>query len=134
MGAVYQAQQNYDRAMRTYQMAMRIAETNGDVTNQFRAMDGMIATLNDSKQYAKAADMLVRRLDMALAYNNTREEMLSLRYLGQFHQWAGNYPIAKRYYQEALTVASQLDDSLQAGQLRVRLASFEMDNFSPPGE
>lgn len=132
MGAVYQAQQEYDRAMRTYQIAMRIAETNGDVTNQFRAMDGMIATLNDSKQYTKSAEMLGRRLDMALAQNNTREEMLSLRYLGQFHQWAGNYPIAKRYYQEALTVASQLDDSLQAGQLRVRLASFEIDNFSPP--
>ncbi len=95
-------------ALKHYQNAFAAAQTEGNLSLQARALNG-IAILQRSDQ-----DTAIRTAERALAFAeqapDKTQHAKALNILGSLHTDAANYPRGLEYYTQALTHAEEIDD------------------------
>lgn len=91
---------------------------------QFQAIDELVVAYRAMGRFDLATDVLDERLLLARSLNSPREELATLALMGEMNQDVGRVTLAQRYYEQAIVVAEQLNDSEQTSLLRERLASF----------
>jgi tetratricopeptide (TPR) repeat protein len=122
LGDAYRAANQTRDALRSYLSALSLAEFRGDRSNQFRAIDGLVAVYSQLGQPRAALDLLRDRLE--LAQQNPRQQLNTARLLAEFFVQMGDRNQAALYFQRAIAIAQQLEDTQQEGLLINRQASL----------
>ena len=122
LGDAYRAANQTRDALRSYLSALSLAEFRGDRANQFRAIDGLVAVYSQLGQPRAALDLLRDRLE--LAQQNPRQQLNTARLLAEFFVQMGDRNQATLYFQRAIAIAQQLEDTQQEGLLINRQASL----------
>jgi Tetratricopeptide repeat len=118
-------EQRYYTSTRFNTPADKLSNQVGDVSLQFQTIDSLIVAYRAMGRYDLAADSLAQRLQLAQTMNSPREQLASLASLGELNLDVGRTTAAQQYYEQALTVAQQLNDPEQSTALKQRLASFK---------
>ncbi len=126
-GTVRLAEQRYYMATRLNQVATDLAAMGSDANLQLQIMDHQVMALRAMGRYDLARNVLGDRLLVVRKLNDPREELATLATLGEINQEIGRITLAQIYYEQALVVAERLNDPQQAGVLKERLASFEVE-------
>jgi tetratricopeptide (TPR) repeat protein len=128
LGAVYRHLGETGSALGAYLVARDAAQQVGDRANWLRALDGLIGIYRDRND---RGDLIqVRRfLDERITLTSTAEatpfqRLQTWQHLGQYYQQTGDLPAARRAYEQALSLARQLEDNRQAAILVNLLSSL----------
>jgi tetratricopeptide (TPR) repeat protein len=113
LGDAFSATKNYSETIASYGAALRLATQSRDRSNQFRAIDGLVAAHGNAGRYERAFDLLQQRLNLARSLQSPQQKLISFRSLAQLYERTGNSSVARSYYQQAITIARELGDAKQ---------------------
>jgi tetratricopeptide (TPR) repeat protein len=123
LGDAYQAVNRLQDALRVYLAALRVSR-DLDRSNQFRAIDGLVAVYSATGQYSLIGELLGERLRLAQAQSDLRQQLTTIRLIAEFYRETDNLPQAQAYYQQAIGLARQLEDPRQEALLLSELANL----------
>lgn len=123
-GDSYRASQQFRDASTAYSMALRLAGQHRDRPGQFRAIDGLVASLIPTGGAKTALNLLNQRFQLAQSLEDWQQMLVSQKLLAQLYQDQGDYSRAKQAYQEAIAIARNLQDSQQESMLMNRLVNL----------
>ncbi len=128
LGGVYVQLGEAGSALGAYLVARDAAQQVGDRANWLRALDGLIGVYrdrNDSGDRAQMQRFLNERITLTSTAEATPSQRLQTwQHLGEYYQALGDLPAARRAYEQALSLARQLEDSRQEGILMNLLGSL----------
>lgn len=123
-GDGYRARQQFRDAATSYSLALRLAGQHRDRPGQYRAIDGLVASLIPTDGAKTALNLLNQRFQLAQSLEDLPQMLVSQKLLAQLYQNQGDYPRAKQAYQAAIAIARSLQDSQQESLLINRLVSL----------
>jgi tetratricopeptide (TPR) repeat protein len=128
LGAVYVHLGEMGPALGAYLVARDAAQQVGDRANWLRALDGLIdiyQNRDDRGDLIQVRRFLNERITLTAAAEATpSQRMYSWQQLGEYYQHIGDLPAARGAYEQALSLARQLEDNRQAGVLMNLLGSL----------
>lgn len=124
LGDAHFATGNYHKSTVAYGTAMRLAKRGGDRVNELRAIDGLITAHASVEQYELAFQLLGQRLEIAQQMRNLPEQLVSYEAYGRMYERVGNYRTARNFYQQAVVIARNLEDSRKEVQILDRLTQI----------
>lgn len=124
LGDVNRVVKRYRDALIAYQGGLRASRESGDISNQFRALRGLVQSYKDLGQYPVALKILEQHKTLAQQQSNLREQLLSLRFAAELNKATGNLADARAFYQEAIALAGALGDTQEQAFLRNDLAQI----------
>ena len=128
VGEIYRELGDYERALESYGRCLDISEKNNFVRV------GMYATTNigvsdyETKNYQAAIYFLEKSLVTAKEIKNQVIEGYSTRYLGLIHMDLGNYDQAYSYFQAAMNVFRNSNETSSIARLYKDLAQLEFNH------
>lgn len=102
LGDAYNATGNYQEASLNYGMALQLAKQSFDFRNQFRAIDGLVASSSSLGRYSRAFQLLDERLKLAWEQESRRQELVTLRSFARLYLQVEEYPKARSFYRQAV--------------------------------
>jgi tetratricopeptide (TPR) repeat protein len=124
LGDAYRTANLPNDALATYYGALRLARNSRDVSNQFRALRGLVQSYIDRGQYPPAFQLLEQHMALAQKEKNPLEELFSLRLSAVLNQSTGNLSNARTFYERAIALADALGDTQQEALIRNDLAQI----------
>lgn len=131
MGDAYKALDRHPQALAEYRLARWYAEREGDVRNQFRALEGLAYSYGVMRRWTNAFQALDDWINLARVTENTRLELRGLHLYAQYHFLLGRGAEARGLYENAIAVAQTLEDPDLVTILRNELGQV-LYRFPPP--
>jgi tetratricopeptide (TPR) repeat protein len=124
LGDAYHAAKRQAEAQSSYRLARILAEDSRDLTNQFRALRGLVVSHSAAREYQLAFRSLNDYIALAQKEANRPEELTALRLFAELSQVTGNLSNARTYYIEAIALANAIGDTQEETFLRNDLAQI----------
>ena len=126
LGDAYRATGQYWRSTIAHRMALAIGREQDNRAVRLRALDGLIASHRANGEPQPVSGFLAERALLTQDGSDPQEALVTLRSLGEFYEADGDLETAQRFYQQALGLAEQLNQTQVAAQLRYRLSNLAL--------
>jgi tetratricopeptide (TPR) repeat protein len=124
LGDAYRAVNGHNDALTSYRAALRLAKDSRDISNQFRALRGLVQSYSAVGQYPLAFQALNQHMALAQNEKNLSEQLFSLRLSGKLYKATGQLLNARYSYERAIALAGALGDTQEEALLRNDLAQI----------
>lgn len=134
LGEAYLAIGDYQNTIGTFGYAMRLAKMSRDTpkalssayrTNEFRAIDGLVAAHSAIGRNERAFELLTQRLALANKLQSPQEELKTFESYALYYEKQGNYQTARNFYERAIVLSRTLEDSQKEVLLIDRLTQMQ---------
>ncbi|MEM7066375.1 MAG: tetratricopeptide repeat protein [Cyanobacteria bacterium P01_B01_bin.77] len=124
LGDAYFANNQPERALGAYRLGLNYSRDAGDTTAQLQAIDGLIDTYSDRRDWAQVRSYLDERIALTLNTDNAWGHLITFKRLGEFYEATGEETLAQEQYERAYELARLLDQTQLEVELFNRLLSF----------
>lgn len=131
LGAAYQYEENYLKAVEYYLKALPLIERHGDLQSQAVLLANLCGLYRNMNQSDKAIDYARRALKISIKLGDAFVEGLSSINLGNCYKDIKNYQKATLYYKKGLQLATQIGDVNLLETALINLGNLYLDLDEP---
>ena len=123
---VYLAMGRTRQATTTYQGSLSLAQDQGDLYLQLRALDGLIAIHRRDNASRRLSDYLNQRIQISAETGDQWQRLVTLRTLGEIYEETGDLSAARSAFQQAMQIAGVLNRKPVEADLSNRVRSLSI--------